>query len=143
MLLNVLMQLGNTRRMQLVLTAGSEHYDVIREGLQQFGASVAARKETIVTATESLHRVMELLDTGLASSSVTVDLAFDEYNLDLDVSYDGQAIVLVKTRPDHETVLNDPTGLAQLSSWLLSRRADRIRVKTAGERCHVLLRLAN
>lgn len=142
-LLNVLMQLGNTRRMQLVLTAGTDQYDVIREGLQQFGASVAARKEIIVTATESLHRVMELLDTGLASGNVTVDLAFDEYNLDVDVSYEGQAIVLAKTRPDHETVLNDPTGLAQLSGWLLSRQADRIRVKTAGERCHVLLRLAN
>ncbi len=141
-LMNVLLQLGSTRRLRLVLPAGSDHYDAIREGLQQFGASVAARKETIVTATESLHHVMESLDTGLTNGSVTVDLAYDEYNLDVDVSYDGQPIVLVKTRPDRETLLNDPTGLAQLSGWLLGQRTDRIRVKTEGERCHLLLRLA-
>ena len=141
-LMNVLMQLGSTRRLRLVLPAGSDHYDAIREGLQQFGASVAARKEIISAATESLHHVMESLDTGLTSGSVTVDLAYDEYNLDVDVSYDGQPIVLVKTRPDRETLLNDPTGLAQLSGWLLGQRTDRIRVKTEGERCHLLLRLA-
>ncbi len=122
--------------------AGSDHDDAIREGRQQFGASVAARNETIVTATESLHHVMESFDTGLTSGSVTVDLAYDEYNLDVDVSYDGQPIVLVNTRPDRETFLNDPTGMAQLSGWLLSERTDRMRVKTVGERSHLLLRLA-
>jgi NCS2 family nucleobase:cation symporter-2 len=86
---------------------------------------------------------MESLATGLATGDISVDIAFDEYNLDLDVSYAGQAIELVKTRPDRDTLLNDPTGIAKLSGWLLSQRAERVRVRTDGDRCHLLLRLAN
>ena len=143
LVLNYVMQLGNTRRTQLTLAAGADHYGAIRDGLLDFGASVGARKEAITAATESLHHVMESLATGLATGNITVDIAFDEYNLDLDVSYQGQAIELVKTRPDRDTLLNDPSGLAKLSGWLLGQRADRVRVKTDGDRCHLLLRLVN
>jgi hypothetical protein len=37
---------------------------------------------------------------------------------------------------------SDHAGMAQLSGWLLSQRTDRMRVKTVGERSHLLLRLA-
>ena len=105
--------------------------------------SVAALQETITTATQSLHHVMESLATGLAMGDITVDIAFDEYHLDIDVSYQGQAIELVKTRPDRDTLLNDPTGMAKLSGWLLAQGAERVRVRTDGDRCHLLLRIAN
>ncbi len=143
LVLNYLMQIGNTRRTQLVLVAEADNYAMIRDGLLSFGESVAARKETIATATESLHHAMESITTVLAVGKITVDVAFDEYNLDIDVSYQGPAIELVKTRPDRETLLHDPTGLAKLAGWILSQRADRVRIKTVGERCHVLLRLEN
>jgi NCS2 family nucleobase:cation symporter-2 len=143
LVLNYLMQLGNTRHTRLTLTAGEDNYAAVRDAMLEFGASVGARKEAITTATESLHHVMESLATGLASGEITVDIAFDEYHLDLDVSYQGQAIELVKTRPDRDTLLNDPTGLAKLSGWLLGQRADRVRIKTDADRCHVLLRLTN
>ena len=141
--LNYVMQLGNTRRTRLTLAAGTDNYAAIRDGLLQFGASVAALQETITTATQSLHHVMESLATGLAMGDITVDIAFDEYHLDIDVSYQGQAIELVKTRPDRDTLLNDPTGMAKLSGWLLAQRAERVRVRTDGDRCHLLLRIAN
>jgi NCS2 family nucleobase:cation symporter-2 len=143
LVLNYVMQLGNTRRTRLTLAAGTDNYVAIRNGLLQFGASIAARKETIALATESLHHVMESLATGLTTGDITVDLTFDEYNLDLDVSFEGQAIELVKTRPDRDTLLNDPAGLAKLTGWLLGQRAERLRVRTDGNRCHLLLRLAN
>jgi NCS2 family nucleobase:cation symporter-2 len=89
LVLNYVMQLGNTRRTRLTLAAGADHYAAIRDGLLEFGASVGARKETITAATESLHHVMESLATGLATGNITVDIAFDAYNLDLDVVLSG------------------------------------------------------
>jgi NCS2 family nucleobase:cation symporter-2 len=143
LVLNYLMQMGNTKRTQFTLSADEDNYDAIRNSLLQFGESVAARKETIALATEVMHHVMESLATGLVSGPVTITAAFDEYNLELDVSYQGLPIELVKTRPDRHTLLNDPTGLAKLSGWLLGQRAEHIRVKTEGDRCHLMLRISN
>ncbi len=141
LVLNYVMQLGSSRSLRLELPVGTDHYAAIKAELLQFGASVAARKEVIQAAIDSLHHLMEALDTGLASGPVTVDIAFDEFNLDLDVCYQGRPIELVKERPDRDTLLNDPAGLAKLSGWLIGRRTDRVRVKVDGERCHLLLRL--
>jgi len=60
---------------------------------------------------------MESLITGLTAGDVTVALTDNAYNVDRHLSYRGRAIELVETRPDL--------------------------VRTDGNRCHLLLRLAN
>jgi NCS2 family nucleobase:cation symporter-2 len=143
LVLNYLMQLGNTRRLQFLVSADEDHYSLIRDQMLQFGESVAARKDTIASATELLHHIMEALQSGVANGPVTLKAAFDEYTLNLDVSYEGLPIELVKTRPDRQTLLNDPAGLAKLSGWLLGQRAEHLRIRTEANRCHLLLRVSN
>ena len=140
-LLNSLFLLGSKRRAVFDLQPQEDHYIRIRDELMKFGASVAARKEVIMAAIDALGNASEALEGGLAHGPVKVALAFDEFNLDLDLSYQGTKLVVPADRPDRAALLRDPDALSSMSAWLMARKVNRVRSHEERGQCHVSLRL--
>jgi xanthine permease XanP len=67
-----------------------------------------------------------------------VSATFDEFNLDIRVSYDGPALTLPERRPSDEDILATDDGHRQLAGYLLRRFADRVTATEKGGRSTIL-----
>jgi len=138
--LNLLFLIGSKRREVFDLLPGEDHYLRIRDELMRFGATVAARKEVVVAAIAALGHASEALEAGYANGPVKVALAFDEFNLDLDLAYEGRKLLVPGERPDRASLLRDPDALSNMSAWLMAQKASRVRSHEDRGVCHLSLR---
>lgn len=140
-LLNLLFRIGISLRATLELEPGSDEQRKIYEFFENKGTEWSARKDVIQRATAAMNELYESLSMlELTRGPVTACLTFDEFYIDLEVSYDGDAMCFPQIQPDPETIASDPAALAKMSGFLITRYADRIRTKAQGCRNTISLR---
>jgi len=99
--------------------------------LEQFmeaqGAAWGARRDVIDRATFNLSQSMEvIIDSCQPQGPVEVAATFDEFNLDLRVSYVGPPLELPDKRPSNEEMMESEDGQRRLAGFMLRRHADRV-----------------
>ena len=73
--------------------------------------------------TQSLEVV---LDACAPKGPLRVEASFDEFSLDVAVSYVGAPIELPETRPSNEEIAAGDEGHRRLAGFMLRRYADRV-----------------
>ncbi|MBI4206302.1 MAG: purine/pyrimidine permease [Betaproteobacteria bacterium] len=101
------------------------------EKLEQFmetnGATWGARRDVIDRAKFNLAQSLEVIrDSCEPQGPVEVAATFDEFNLDLRVSYAGPPIELPDKRPTNEEIMESEEGQRKLAGFMLRRYADRV-----------------
>ena len=140
-LLNILFRIGISSKAVLELAPGQDEQRKIYEFFENKGTAWGARKDVIQKATAAmseLYESMSMLD--LARGPVRAILSFDEFNIDLDVRYEGDEMCFPKTQPDLHAITSDPTALAKLSGFLIGKYADEIKTKTEARQCAIFMR---
>jgi NCS2 family nucleobase:cation symporter-2 len=95
------------------------------------GASWGARPDVVARAAELVSWCLDaIIHSGLARGEVTVKLAFDEFRLDVLISYHGPPIELAETPPSPEELLADDGAAARLAGHMIRRRAARAAVRS-------------
>jgi xanthine permease XanP len=108
--------------------------------MESHGATWGARREVIYNATSALNELVECVSGAkLARSKIQVGVSFDEFNLDIDVRYDGEPIEFPSTRPAETHLLENEKGIARLAGYLVRQYADRVRSEVVGGRCRAQL----
>jgi NCS2 family nucleobase:cation symporter-2 len=67
-----------------------------------------------------------------------VEASFDEFNLDLRVSYAGAPLELPDQRPTNEEIMESDAGQRRLAGFMLRRYADRVQSNFKAGRSTVL-----
>ena len=67
-----------------------------------------------------------------------VTATFDEFNLDLRVSYVGPPLELPDKRPTNEEIMASEEGQRRLAGFMLRRHADRVAATHKGGRSTIL-----
>ena len=67
------------------------------------------------------------------------EVSFDEFNLDMDIRYEGKPMEFPSRRPTEDALLADENAVASLSGFLIRQYADRIKAEMANGRCRVQL----
>jgi NCS2 family nucleobase:cation symporter-2 len=89
-LLNLLFRIGITKHQLLELTPGIDASEKIFNFMETQGGVWGARREVIMRATAALTEFLESATAlGLVNGKAHVDVSFDEFNLDLEIRYDG------------------------------------------------------
>src|SRR5262249_32222881 len=137
--LNVLFRIGTSKKHSITLQPASADVEKIYDFMEESGSQWGARREVVERAVSALVETYELISgEELADGLITIDASFDEFNLDLNVRYQGRL-------PEKETGSFDaPVGVAErsvatLASVLLYRLADRVRMKSSGANCEMEL----
>jgi len=65
-------------------------------------------------------------------------VTFDEFNLDVRVSYSGGQLCFPDVRPSLEQIRESEDGARLLAGYMLRRNADRVRSESADDRSRVL-----
>jgi NCS2 family nucleobase:cation symporter-2 len=81
--------------------------------------------------------VEAIADTCWEGDTLLITARFDEFNLDVSVSYKGKPLEFPTRRPSIEQIRDEEEGARLLAGYLLRQNADRIRSEQHGDR-HVV-----
>lgn len=128
LLLNLVFRLGVASRRNLTIQGKEQASSrAIFDFLEKSGAAWGARSEVIHKAASALTEVVETVFwSGLAKGPVTVEASFDEFNLDLAISYKGQTMNLEPHALDLDSATSDQ-ALSHIAGHLIRQLTDRIK----------------
>ncbi len=136
--LNLLFRIGVTKRQVLELTPGVDGSQKIFEFMETQGSVWGARREVIQRATAALNEFVESAAAlDLVKGKAQAEVSFDEFNLDMDIRYDGELMEFPSRRPTEDALLADDKAVASLSGFLIRQYADRVKAETANGRCRI------
>jgi NCS2 family nucleobase:cation symporter-2 len=139
-LLNLLFRIGVTKRQFLELTPGVDGSQKIFEFMETQGSVWGARREVIMRATAALSEFVEsAAGLDLVEGKAQAEVSFDEFNLDLDIRYDGELMEFPNRRPPDDALLTNEGAVAGLSGFLIRQYADRVKAEMANGRCRIQL----
>ena len=125
--LTVLFRIGVRRRVAIELAPGSDFARTIEDFGLKNGAAWGARPEIVRRAIFALTQLVEaVMEHGDVQGPVRVEAAFDEFNLDAEVSYSGKGLEFPDVRPSNRDILETDQGARRLAGFMLRRTADRI-----------------
>jgi NCS2 family nucleobase:cation symporter-2 len=91
------------------------------------GAAWGARRDVIDRARFSLVQAIETIVEGCdPQGPLDIETAFDEFNVDIRVSYPGAPLELPEKRPTNEEIIQSDEGQRKLAGFMLRRQADRV-----------------
>jgi NCS2 family nucleobase:cation symporter-2 len=136
--LNLLFRIGITRRQFLELNPGVDSSQKIFEFMETQGGVWGARRDVIMRATAALNEFLEsAAGLGLVKGKAQAEVSFDEFNLDVDIRYDGQLMEFPSRRPTEDALLADEKAVTGLSGFLIRQYADRVNAEATNGRCRI------
>ncbi|HSF59659.1 MAG TPA: solute carrier family 23 protein [Candidatus Binatia bacterium] len=137
-LLNLLFRLGITKRQLLELIPSVDGSQKIFAFMETQGGLWGARREVITRATAALNEFLEsAAGLGLVNGTAQAQVSFDEFNLDIDIRYDGRLMQFPSARPTEQALLEDDKAVANLSGFLIRQYADRVKAEMADGQCRI------
>ena len=106
--------------------------------METWGSRWGARRDVMDRATFSLAQSIETIIDGCAPGRLQIEASFDEFNLDLRVSYDGAPLELSDRRPTNDEIMASVHGQRKLAGFMLRRYADRVQATQRDGRSTIL-----
>jgi NCS2 family nucleobase:cation symporter-2 len=139
LVLNCIFRLGVRRRQRLVVDSGQLDPMKVEEFMESQGAMWGARRDVIDRASFNLQQSIETIVEGCnPQGPLEIEASFDEFNLDLRVSYDGPPLELPEHRPTNEEIMASEEGQRRLAGFMLRRHADRVQASHKAGRFSIL-----
>ena len=142
LLLNLLFRIGIAQRGKLQIDPRVDSSEQIFLFMENQGGAWGARKEVIDRAKSAMNEFVEavsLLEPSI--SRIDAEVSFDEFNLDIDMRYDGEPMEFPVQRPTDADLLGDERAVAKLAGFLIRNYVDRIKSDRINGRCRVQLHL--
>ena len=135
LMLNALFRIGMRTRANVAVAPGPGAHDAIRAFLEQQGGKWGARRDVVERAIFGTAQAEESIVAHCnVQGPVEVEASFDEFNLDIRLSWQGDELVLPDHRPSEEEIRETDQGLLLLAGFLIQRNADRVRASRKGDR---------
>lgn len=134
-LLNLLFRIGIGERAEMLLSSANTSGTKIHDFFLDLGGKWGARPEVIRKAAAAAAELHETLtEQGLSrGEEMLLAASFDEFHLRVDMSYQGEPVILGHSRPSPEQLLEDDQAFARLSGYLISQYADTVGLETSGD----------
>jgi xanthine permease XanP len=129
--LNLLFRLGVRKTVSLTVQSGAHDHQALEDFFRKQGGMWGARPDVIDRA---LFGVTQLVDAVAEncwrSGPMTVTASFDEFNLDVHLSYEGSLLEFPDRRPSDQDIQESEDGVRRLAGFMLRRNADRVSSET-------------
>lgn len=139
LLLNFLFRIGVKQTAKHQVESAPVDPEKLDQFMETNGATWGARRDVIDRAKFNLAQSLEvILDSCEPQGPVEVAATFDEFNLDIRVSYAGPPLELPEKRPTNEEIMASEEGQRRLAGFMLRRHADRVAATHRGGRSAIL-----
>jgi xanthine permease XanP len=125
--LTVVFRLGVRRKVRLMLEPAGDHAQAIEDFGLGNGAAWGARPDVVQRAIFALSQFCEtVIEHCRPEGRIEIEAEFDEFNLDVYVTYRGEALEFPARRPTNAEILESDRGARLLAGFLLRKTADRL-----------------
>jgi xanthine permease XanP len=132
LVLNPIPRIGIRQRDQLTIASRTSPHDAIDKFINDCGAQWGARRDMIERAGHVVTEVIDAIrDADLATEDMTLEPGFNEQQLDIRILYGGPPLVISRTRPTREEILDNEDG-AQAGRLHGGRLASRATSRASG-----------
>ncbi|TAJ44211.1 uracil-xanthine permease family protein [Methanofollis fontis] len=143
-LLNLVMRIGLRQEQEMTLEPGERYAGSVHAFMERQGAAWGAPRDVIVRATSALTECVEMLAVlGRIDRPLQVTAAYDEFNLDIQVTVPGGPVDLSSSPPTEDDLLEDESAIARLSAVMIRRFADRVSSACDGRECRISMHFDN
>jgi xanthine permease XanP len=126
--LNLLFRIGVKKTVRLTIESPPADSQKIEDFLQSNAAKWGARPDVVKRATFAALQLLEAVEENCwRGGPITLEASFDEFNLDIRVSYQGEALEFPDRRPSIEQIRDSDNGVGLLAGFMLRRNADGVR----------------
>lgn len=127
LLLNLLFRLGVKKTATMKVEKTQVESEKVEKFMEAQGALWGARRDVIDRASFNLTQSIETIVEGCEpQGALEIAASFDEFNLDLRVSYLGPPLDLPDKRPTNQEIMASEEGQRKLAGFMLRRHADRV-----------------
>ncbi|MCB1954992.1 MAG: purine/pyrimidine permease [Rhodocyclaceae bacterium] len=141
LVLNLLARIGVRRTTTLQVDPNSIDPAAIDAFINAKGAAWGARRDVIERIRFNLGQSLDTLVHALGiRSPITIHASFDEFRLNLRVSYTGPVLELPTVRPTADELIDSEDGERRLAGFLLRRIADQVHATERNGRASLLFR---
>jgi len=138
--LNLLFRIGIAKKQTLVLRAGKNSADNILTFMEKQGGIWGARKEVIFNAATAMNEIMESINSfELTDKEVKMEVSFDEFNLDIIVTYKGIPFEFPDKKPTKEDLIKDESAALKLSAFMIKRFPDSLKTEHKEDNVKLIL----
>lgn len=138
LVLNLLFRLGIKKKATLQMARDAVDPAAIEAFFLRQGSTWGARPEVVNRANFGTTQLIDAVaDHCWRDGPLTVTATFDEFNLDVTVSYSGDQIEFPVRRPSIEDIRKTDDGVRLLAGYLLRENADRIQTERKGNQATV------
>ncbi len=138
--LNLLFRIGIAKKQTLVLRAGKNSADDILTFMEKQGGIWGARKEVIFNAATAMNEIMESINSfELTDKEVKMEVSFDEFNLDVIVTYKGIPFEFPDKKPTKEDLIKDESAALKLSAFMIKRFPDSLKTEHKEDNVKLIL----
>jgi NCS2 family nucleobase:cation symporter-2 len=124
--LNLVFRLGVRQKVSLSLDPSGDYPRAIEDFFTERGKNWGARPDIIRRAIFGVTQLTEaVIENCNPQGPLVIDASFDEFNLEVQVGYDGELLELPDSRPTEREVREDEDGARRLAGFMLRRNADR------------------
>jgi NCS2 family nucleobase:cation symporter-2 len=126
--LNLLFRLGVKKTARLTFENSQIEVQKIDDFFQSQCATWGARPDVAKRATFGAVQLVEAVTENCwRHGPLVIEASFDEFNLDVRVSYEGPALEFPDRRPSIEQIRDSEDAARLLAGFMLCRNADRVR----------------
>ncbi len=129
LLLNGVFRIGQRQRVALALDpAAADAVAEVNEFFDAAGRGWGARPDVMVRVAFGINQAIEAIREHCEPQGpITIEAHFDEFNLDVRISYRGEALEFPDERPSGREIMETEAGYRRLAGFMLRQNADRIR----------------
>jgi xanthine permease XanP len=136
--LNLVFRVGIRTRVALQLDPRADSTEKIFTFMQVQGETWGARKEVIDRAAYAMSQFFEVAETlEFARGRIDAEVSFDEFNLDVDLRYDGTLMEFSQRGPTGAALLHDEREVTKLAGFLIRNYVDRIHSECVDGHCRI------
>ena len=137
-ILNLFLRIGVSKSAEIELKPGVDSSDKIFTFMEHQGSLWGAFRDVVDRAASVINEFLEsVTQAGLSKESLKIHVTFDEFNLDVYISYKGLPIMFPQKQPSEPDLLQDETPVAALSNFLMVKNSDSVKSSVKGEHCSV------
>jgi NCS2 family nucleobase:cation symporter-2 len=138
--LNLLFRMGVRKTLTLELDLSKWKVAELDDELRKQGAIWGARADVIARVSWAIAQVIDAVaENCWREGPLVIAVNFDEFNLDVGVTYQGEPLEFPEQRPSKDEILESEDGVRQLAGYMLRHVADRVRSDRKGVSAHMEL----
>jgi xanthine permease XanP len=125
--LNLVFRLGIRRKVTMTIDPAAADYQEVANFVERNAAIWGARRDVVTRVEFAVQQAAEaIVEHCRPSGPIAVEIGYDEFDIDVTMTYTGRPLELTGQLPTHDEILESEEGARRLAAFLIVQRSDKV-----------------